>query len=136
MRHYIRHPVDIPIEVDIDKPRDGAHHTVNVGNGGIAFFTSKQVAIGELVTIRIPPIDPVFQLQGRVVWCKHAASGYDVGVAFLDEQRAFQARMMEQICYIEHYQKEVLEREGRTLTLEEASKEWVGRYADTFAQDE
>ncbi len=37
--------------------------------------------------------------------------------------------MIEQVCYIEQYRKEVLKKEGRKLSGEEAAMEWVEKYA-------
>jgi len=40
--------------------------------------------------------------------------------------------MIEQICHIDHYRKEVLEREGRQLSSAEAAMEWVTKFAQDF----
>jgi hypothetical protein len=40
--------------------------------------------------------------------------------------------MVEQICYIEHYRKEVRATQGRVLTAEEAAREWIERNAGRF----
>jgi hypothetical protein len=40
--------------------------------------------------------------------------------------------MVEQVAYIESYKKQVREREGRTITGEQAAFEWIARYADSF----
>ena len=55
-----------------------------------------------------------------------------MGVSFVDPDDAFRTRMVEQICHIEHYKKEILEKEGRELTGEEAALEWIKRYAGRF----
>jgi len=44
----------------------------------------------------------------------------------------FRLRMIEQICQIEHYRKEVKLVEGRDLSAEEAASEWISRYASDF----
>jgi len=44
-------------------------------------------------------------------------------------------RMIEQICYIEHYRKEVLLNEGRRITSEQAALEWIEKYAQDFPTD-
>ncbi len=41
-------------------------------------------------------------------------------------------RMVEQVCHIERYRADVLEREGRALTGEQAAEEWIKRYAEDF----
>jgi hypothetical protein len=40
--------------------------------------------------------------------------------------------MVEQVCHIEQYKADVLKKEGRELTGEEAAKEWILKYAKDF----
>jgi hypothetical protein len=53
-------------------------------------------------------------------------------ISFNTEQNSFTARMVEQICQIEHYRQEVEQLEGRILDSEEAAEEWLQRYAEDF----
>ena len=55
-----------------------------------------------------------------------------MGVEFLDRDDSFRARMVEQVCHIEQYKRQVLETEGRVLNGEQAAKEWIRRYAASF----
>ena len=41
--------------------------------------------------------------------------------------------MVEQICHVEHYRRQVRQIEGRQLDGEEAAQEWVSKYAADFA---
>jgi hypothetical protein len=41
-------------------------------------------------------------------------------------------RMIEQLCYIDHYKQSVELNEGRTLTGEEAAMEWIEKFAGKF----
>lgn len=43
-------------------------------------------------------------------------------------------RMIEQICHIEHYRKEVERQEGRRLSSQDAADEWISRYAGDFPE--
>ena len=40
--------------------------------------------------------------------------------------------MVEQLCYIERYRRETLEKEGRDLDSTQAAMEWVSKYAASF----
>jgi hypothetical protein len=40
--------------------------------------------------------------------------------------------MVEQVCHIKQYSKEILEKEGRKLSDEEAAVEWIEKYAKDF----
>jgi hypothetical protein len=43
--------------------------------------------------------------------------------------------MLEQICHIELYKKELRKKKGRKVTGEEAAIEWITNYADKFPKD-
>ena len=134
-RKYVRHPSDIPIEVEHDLSgivADETEYLSDVSFGGLSFHASEDIGAGAVINISIPLIDPVFHIKGRVVWCKPADGHYDVGVEFIEPERIFKARMVEQVCHIEHYKREILEKEGRQLTSEEAALEWIGKYAADF----
>ena len=85
-----------------------------------------------MLRISMPDIEPSFDIRGRVAWCSKTESRYEVGVEFVELEKIFKARMVEQICYIEHYRKEVLLNEGRELTSKEAASEWIRKYASDF----
>ncbi len=133
MRKYIRHPSDIPIEFDLN---DGVHsHQESLNNvslGGLSFQSQTPLPIGRSVTIRVPFVKPAFVTQGRVVWCKRQGMSFDIGLELLDKDDAFRTRMVEQICHIEHYKREVYKTEGRHLTGQEAALEWIGKFAHLF----
>jgi hypothetical protein len=44
----------------------------------------------------------------------------------------FALRMVEQLCHIEQYRLEILQRDGRWLTSEAAAAEWINRFAGQF----
>ena len=134
MRKFIRHPSDIPIEVEVDTtiPQDENQHLVDVSIGGLCFASSIEVTVNSFINVRIDVVNPPFRAKGRVAWCRHHGSYYDVGVELLGRQQAYQARMVEQVCHIEHYRQHVLEIEGRELTSEEAAGEWISRFAANF----
>ena len=134
MRHSIRHPSDIPIEFSVDELALEERDEMNdVSFGGLSFRSHSHIKTGTAITIKIPFVDPPFETTAKVRWCRKREGGdYDIGIAFSDREEAFRARMVEQICHIEHYKREVLEKEGRKLSGEEAAMEWISRYAATF----
>jgi c-di-GMP-binding flagellar brake protein YcgR len=136
MRQFIRHPVDVPIEIDTeDASPPSAFHTHDISRGGLAFLCAFAVMPGAHVQIRIPYVKPAFEARARVVWCRpHDADSYELGVTFLDADDAFLARMVEQVCHIEDYRKAVLRTEGRELSSEEAALEWIDKYASQFPE--
>ena len=133
MRHFIRHPADIPIEVTAgDQLVHATRHIHNVSLGGLAFQSDGELEPGIIVEVRIPFVRPIFETKARVVWCRVREGGFELGVAFLDPEDAFRARLVEQVCHIENYRKVVYQAEGRLLTAEEAAMEWISKYASQF----
>jgi hypothetical protein len=132
-RRYIRHPSNIPIEVNPDHDRGRVPKALrNVSFGGICFHSAVPFESGEIITIRIALIRPVFTAKGRVVWCRPVGDAFDVGIEFVDTEDAFRARMVEQVCHIEQYRKEIRERDGRELDGRAAALEWITKFARDF----
>jgi len=134
MRQFIRHPVDVPVEIGASGSRPAsAFRSHDISQGGLALVSSFDLPAGAEVEVRIPCVQPPFTARARVVWC-HACNhqGFELGVAFLDAESAFLARMVEQVCHIEEYRKSVRRLEGRELSPEEAAIEWIAQCAAQF----
>lgn len=131
-RRFIRHPSDIPIEIDVQKNKFVGERLRNVSLGGVAFGSPHRIEIGSVVDVCIRTVHPAFRARGRVAWCLPRRDHFDIGVQFVEHDDAFRARMVEQICHIEHYKREVLGSEGRVLTGEQAALEWIEKFAADF----
>jgi hypothetical protein len=133
-RRFIRHPTDIPVQWKIGEiVPPGGEHLRNISEGGLAFESSHDIPAGASIEIRIPAVRPDVSINGEVVYSRPIAEGrFEVGVRFTDEGQHFKMRMVEQVCHIEHYKKQVLETEGRTLTSEQAAIEWIRSFAKDF----
>jgi len=132
-RAYIRHPSDMPIELStVPEDRAVCTFTKDISVGGLSFSSSRSFGKGALVSIKIPVIDPPFEAQARVIWCLTQEDGYEIGLEFCTSGDAYRARMVEQICHIEHYRLWVREVEGRELDSEGAAAEWIGKFAKEF----
>jgi len=107
-------------------------HAFNVSLGGLSFVSDTRFEPGAIVGVRIPIVRPPFETEARVAWCRARERGFDLGVEFLNPDDAFRGRMVEQVCHIQKYKKEVLESEGRQLSAEQAAHEWIGKYAADF----
>jgi hypothetical protein len=134
MRQFIRHASDVPIEIRCAP--DGGYVGrcgKNISFGGLAFLSDTAIEPETIVALRMPCLRSVFEVAtARVAWCQNEGCLFAVGVEFLDSEEAFRVRMVEQLCHIENYRREVEQREGRNLTTEEAASEWISRYASSF----
>ena len=134
MRHFMRHPADIPIEISAGDPSASRSRTTPATSvwAGWRFTAQHEVDPGSVIALSIPVVRPVFSTTARVVWCRAGESGYELGVEFLDPEDAFRARMVEQVCHIEEYRHAVQRDEGRLITAEEAAMEWIEKHAAQF----
>lgn len=127
----------MPIQVNLEWADEDDDETVdqtitNVSLGGLAFISDKPLQLLERVRICIPILDQDNYLIGNVVWCEKVGPAYEIGVEFERSRDVYRLRMIEQICHIEHYRKEVERVEGRRLNAQEAAKEWISKYAGDF----
>jgi hypothetical protein len=135
-RKYIRHPVDIPIEASVAESMsvDRIPHAHSLSRGGLAFRCRQLATPGSYVHVRIAYIPPGFESDAQVVWCREVGDSVELGVQFLNSEDAFQARMVEQICFIEAYRQEISRTEGRLLGPEDAANEWIAKFAANFPE--
>lgn len=132
-RRFIRHTVHVPLEITpADESVSSPAEAVNLSHGGLAFQVERCPSVGELLHLRIPSVDPPFEATVRVAWCRPEGASFLVGASFLDEKDAFRGRMVQQVCTIENYRREVEEREGRELSSADAAAEWIERFGGRF----
>ncbi len=131
MRNFIRHPVDIPIKIIKDESRY-VQPLQDISVSGLRCRSDEALEMGAEIKIVIDLVKPTLEIQGKVIWCRAIGSSYELGIEYHGEQDAYRLRMVEQICHIEHYKKEVQIREGRTISSEQAANEWIGKYAEKF----
>jgi len=133
VRKYLRHPVGIPIEFSIsDRSIKKSTTTDNISICGLCFISKDSIEKDKIIIIKIPLIRPNFELQGRVVRCKRKNGHVEIGVEFIDQSDIYHTRMIEQVCHIKQYQKDVAEKEGRNLTDGQAAREWISNHAAQF----
>lgn len=132
-RRFIRHTADVPIEVrTLPGRRPSRQPAINVSEGGLSFVSEDDIPIGTTIEIRIDQVHPPFEAKARVVWTRREDDAHCIGVQFLDADDAFRARMVEQVCSIDRYRRQVETEEGRTLSRDEAAQEWITKYAGRF----
>lgn len=133
MRRFLRHPSEMPVELVQRKqafvPRNRLH---NISLGGVACNSSKGFRRGTAVELRIPLLGGQASCSGIVAWCRKQTDDYLVGVAFIDEDTLFRARMVEQVCMIEQYRHRREAELGCRIQVEDAAREWIARFAGDF----
>ena len=127
----------MPLQVTLDWVEEESDESIdqtitNVSLGGLAFVSQKPLEVLQRVRICIPLLQRDNYLVGNVVWCEKSGTSYEIGIEFEKSRDAFRIRMIEQICHIEHYRKQVERLEGRELSAQEAAGEWISKYAGDF----
>lgn len=135
-RQFIRHPTEIPIQICQQSLSQTKHSrkatTHNFSEGGLSCEAENALKPGDMVEIEILINKPPFKTTGQVVWCHESGHHYIIGIGFKDLETAYAVRMVEQVCHIEQYRKEILQNEGRFLSSEEAALEWISSNAEGF----
>jgi hypothetical protein len=132
-RVFYRHPVDIPLRFQPCERDTQPGVAEDLGFGGIRFRSEQRIATGTTIAIHFPSVSGEQEVHARVVWCRQqSGQGWEVGAAFCEECDHFRTRMVEQLFQIELYRRQVEDREGRHLAMEDAAREWVRRYAASF----
>ncbi|MEE9098706.1 PilZ domain-containing protein [Pseudomonas nitroreducens] len=133
MRQFLRHPCDLPVELVIRKqtflPRQRLH---NISLGGVACNSPRGFRRGTSIELRIPLLGDSARYPGVVAWSRKQNSDYIVGIAFIDEDTLFRARMVEQVCQIERYRRQREQETGAALSFEELALEWIAHNAQDF----
>ena len=133
MRNFIRHPADIPIKIIKNGSEDCYRQPLrDISIGGLRCWFNEPLAIGAEIIIIIDLVEPVLEIPGRVIWCRAVDDSYELGIEYQGEEDVYRLRMVEQICHIEHYRNEILLREGRNISSEQAAREWIVKFAGDF----
>ncbi len=130
-RAFIRHPADIPIEIET-LPGEPASRVADVSCGGLAFFAERPQPSGTLLHIRIAGNETSLNARAFVAWCHPEGHGYRIGVRFESPEDAYRSRLLEQVIAIERFREELARAEGREIPRDEAAREWIRRHASGF----
>ncbi|KRW61919.1 PilZ domain-containing protein [Pseudomonas sp. TTU2014-080ASC] len=133
MRRFLRHPTEMPVELVLRKqrfiPRQRLH---NISLGGIACNSPRGFRRGTAVEMRIPLFGPNACYPGLVAWSRKEGGHYLIGIAFLDHDTLFRVRMVEQVCCIEQFRRQLAEECGCPCDFETAARQWIEEHADGF----
>ncbi|MGH8379425.1 PilZ domain-containing protein [Pseudomonas sp.] len=135
MHGYLPHPDDVPVELVLRQSASLFRqrlHTISLG--GIACNHPRAYRRGMAVEMIIPSLGETARYPGYVTWCQKQQDGYRVGIAFIDEQALFGARMSEQVCQIQHlYQQQALD-QTTPPDFNVLAQQWVSLHAGEFSE--
>ncbi len=133
IRLHKRSKSDLPIDVSINDEANPETDLLNdVSLGGLSFKSKVPIQENKIIEITMPLTYPVFQVIGRVRWCRKEADHYIVGIRFVTPVNELTVEAVEEICDIDEYKNEVYKKEGRILSSEDAAVEWLNAYIKEF----
>lgn len=122
-------PVELILRRQANIPRQRLH---NISLGGVACNSNRGFRRGTSIEMHIPLLGEQARYPGIVAWCRRQATDYLVGIAFTDEDTLFRARMVEQVCQIEHYRHVIEQQCGKPVAIEQCAREWIAQHAAQF----
>ena len=135
-RRFLRHRAEIPVEISSPEQEwsQQVNSTHDISNGGLSFYSDTPLKVNQIIKLTIRITRPFFEETAKVVWCHANGSGHEIGVQFLNNEAVYGIRMVEQVCHIEQYRKDMKNNHGRDLTTKEAAMEWISKYAAQYRE--
>ncbi|WP_248804565.1 PilZ domain-containing protein [Pseudomonas sp. MWU13-2100] len=135
MVRFLPHPDDIPVTLTLlEHSCISRHRLDSISLGGVSCLSARGWRKGSALQMRIPSLGEAACYPGYVAWCLKRKHGYRVGIAFVDEQTLFGARMGEQVCQIERYQRTRGRQSEDRQNIEVIALEWVREHAGDFSR--
>lgn len=131
LRRFIRHPSDIPIRFRLGQ-QGHTRAARDISQDGLCFTSDQPLQIGENILVEITSCKPGFSAEGVVRWCRREGEKYLIGVGFTDSAVRYAMRMVEQICHIEAYRRQLESKTGQKLSSEQAAMRWIAENAASF----
>lgn len=134
-RKFFRHPLHIPIKLQIEEKGDSYDtHSNDISLGGLNFSWPKKLSKGTFLLIAIPVKEKIFDVHAKVVYCKEdrKTARFHTGVSFTDFPSAFKARLAEEVLQIMEYQKSISKELGYKVSDNDAAERWVKNSASDF----
>jgi hypothetical protein len=131
LREFIRHPSTIPINFKVGR-KQRTIRARDISQGGLCFSCSESVSVGNTIKVEIKTCTPTFSAEGIVRWCQQEGTHYLIGVAFKEKAVRFSMRMVEQICHIEDYRRQLEAESGESISSQQAAMQWIEEKAASF----
>ena len=135
MGRFLSHPDDVPVEISLrNQPSLSRRKLHSISLGGVSCNSDRSWRRGTAVDLSMPTLGQSARYPGYVAWCEKNLQGYRIGVALIDEQTLFGARMGEQVCQIEHYSRLRQQQNACPQDLQALALEWVSHHAAEFSR--
>jgi hypothetical protein len=139
-RKFLRHPFSYPLKVSIlhenEHHSDLAHHSENIGGGGLQFKSDRCMPQGSELEITFQVEGHRFEIDGEVVRCEPIdEKSFMIAVSFMSTQEQLKARLAEQAVRIELLKERFERRYHQELDMSCLARTWIKRYASAYAHE-
>ena len=137
-RKYLRHNMDAPLSCAVRA--QGVEEVLgllDISDGGACFSSKTKYSKGQAVEMRFPVFKDSPVIPGTVAWTrteKDAPDAHRFGIKFADETDKTMLRLVEMICHIMTFRAMQEHLTGKTMSADDAAREWLKTYADTFPE--
>jgi len=136
-RCFIRHPVTMTVQCRMEGHVDVDVHAMrDISFGGMSFVSADSYAPGDLIEMEFPVQAVQNRITGEIIWSSllslKPVIQFANGIKFLNRQVLFIARIIEQMCCIEKYREAQSLQYSRTLSGDQAAREWIRMCASRF----
>ncbi len=130
----IRHPEAVPARLAVAPGRGWRDlDLLDHGEGGVCVEGRLGYLPGTVLEVSVEACGRDLSYRGQVLWRRRLGGGFQFALAFSSPDQAFQARMVEQMCYIEAYRLRSA-RDGESLSPDEAAARWIAAFSGDFPQ--
>lgn len=106
----------------------------DISRFGIGLISLERVDVGTRIEIRIPAIAPDFALTAEVIWCGPDYDGnFELGCRLVGDSSPLGDATYDQIQDIETFRHTAQDISGRSMSSEEAAREWRRKFTERLA---
>ena len=98
----------------------------------LRFNSHGHIAPDSFIDITISVAGDFHPFCTQVLSSQRNGTGFETQVGFLTRPDAFRIRMVEQLCQIRAYHRQLEKEDGQALPLERVAEEWIARFGADF----
>lgn len=137
-RKYLRHSMAAPLSCAVRAANaEEVVGLLDISDGGACFSSTKSYAKGQAIELRFPVFKDCSVIPGAIAWTrpdKDVPGSHRYGIKFADETDKAMLRLVEMICHIMTYRAMQEHLTGKTMSADDAARDWLSKYADTFPE--
>ncbi len=127
-RRFLRHPLNIPVEVLTAKDKPAKMSTsTDLSQGGMSFYWHWKLPVGVPIDLTVPVKDQQYHVKSLVSYSEEDPGNWRflTGVSFTEYPPEFQARLAEEFLEILEYREKLSRERNYQVYENDAAEEWL-----------